>query len=141
LTDDVGRIKLVADVALLVGDQVLLVRYKDTRKYDGQAGWFLPDDYLRRREHPEIAAQRILREQVGLDVPGLKLGMIESFENDGAWHLIFHYVGRLGIPAEPVAGPNTAVAEWFPLGKLPDRSTMAHEGWAADVLEAVRETR
>lgn len=141
MSDDVGRIKLVADIAVFVGDRVLLVRYKDTRKYDGQEGWFLPDDYLHRREHPELAAQRILREQVGLSVPALKLGMIESFENDGAWHLIFHYVGRLGAPVELATGPNTAAAEWFPLGGLPDRSAMAHDGWAADVLEAIRETR
>jgi hypothetical protein len=29
--DEVGRIKLVADVALFAGDRVLLIRYKDTR--------------------------------------------------------------------------------------------------------------
>ena len=139
--EDVGRIKLVADVALFVGDRVLLVKYRDTRKYDGQEGWFLPDDYLRRREHPEMGAQRILREQVGFEVPGLKLGMIESFEGSGAWHLIFHYVGRLGVAVDFAPGPNVAAAEWFPLGHLPDRSGMAHEGWAADVIDAVRETR
>jgi ADP-ribose pyrophosphatase YjhB (NUDIX family) len=139
--DEVGRIKLVADVALFVGDRVLLVRYKDTRKYDGQTGWFLPDDYLHRLEHPEAAAQRILREQIGLQGPKLKLGTIESFEGDGAWHLIFHFVGRLEAQGDVTPGPNTAAAEWFPLGRLPERSAMAHDGWAADVLKAVRETQ
>jgi ADP-ribose pyrophosphatase YjhB (NUDIX family) len=138
--DEVGRIKLVADVAVFVGDRVLLVRYKDTRKYDGQAGWFLPDDYLHRLEHPEAAAQRILKEQIGLQGPGLKLGLIESFEGNGAWHLIFHYVGRLGTQVDVNPGPNIAAAEWFPLGRLPERSTMAHDGWAADVLAAIRKT-
>jgi len=38
--------KLVADVALVGGDQVLFVRYRDTSRYDGEGGWFLPDDYL-----------------------------------------------------------------------------------------------
>jgi hypothetical protein len=32
------------------------------------AGWFLPDDYLRRLEHPMDAGSRILRERVGVDV-------------------------------------------------------------------------
>jgi ADP-ribose pyrophosphatase YjhB (NUDIX family) len=136
--DEVGRIKLVADVALFAGDRVLLVRYKDTRKYDGQSGWFLPDDYLRRLEPPEGAAQRILKEQIGLAAPGLELGTIESFEGNGAWHLIFHYIGRLPSPSNVALGSNTAAAEWFPLDGLPDRSTMAHEGWAADVLETIR---
>jgi ADP-ribose pyrophosphatase YjhB (NUDIX family) len=139
--DEVGRIKLVADVALFAGDRVLLVRYKDTRKYDGQSGWFLPDDYLRRLEHPEGAAQRILQEQIGLVGSDLKLGTIESFEGNGAWHLIFHHVGRLPSPSKVALGPNTAAAEWFPLDRLPDRSAIAHDGWAVDVLEAIRKAR
>jgi ADP-ribose pyrophosphatase YjhB (NUDIX family) len=139
--DEVGCIKLVADVAVLAGDRVLLVRYKDTSKYDGQSGWFLPDDYLRRLEPPEGAAQRILKEQIGLAVPGLELRTIESFEGNGAWHLIFHYIGRLAAPSKVVPGPNTAAAEWFPLDRLPDRSAMAHDGWAADVLETIRKMR
>src|SRR5439155_603670 len=48
--------KLVADVAVLADRQVLLVRYQDTRNYDGQRGWFLPDDYLMFVEHPDGAA-------------------------------------------------------------------------------------
>jgi len=48
--------KLVADVAVLADRQVLLVRYQDTRNYDGQRGWFLPDDYLMFVEHPDEAA-------------------------------------------------------------------------------------
>lgn len=139
--EDIGRTKLVADVALLVGDRVLLLKYDDTRKYDGQAGWFLPDDYLRRLEHPEVAARRILKEQVGLDVPGPKLGLLESFEGNGAWHLIFHYVCRLGIEPDLKLGANTAAAEWFPLSRLPNRSEFAHDGWGADVVDAIRDTR
>ncbi len=138
--DEVGRLKLVADVALREGDGVLLVKYRDTRKFDGQAGWFLPDDFLQRLEHPEDAARRILREQVGLEAPRLRLGLIESFEGDGAWHLIFHYEGRLETPPRIVPGENTAEAAWFPLDALPARSELAHGGWAVDTLEAMRRT-
>jgi ADP-ribose pyrophosphatase YjhB (NUDIX family) len=56
-------------------------------------GWFLPDDYLAYSEHPLDAAQRTLREQVGLAVKDVTLGYIESLgaEQGSAWHLIFHH--------------------------------------------------
>ena len=50
--------KLVADVLVLAEGKTLLVRYNDLRKYDGQKGWFLPDDYLAFSEHPSDAARR-----------------------------------------------------------------------------------
>ena len=134
-----GGHKLVCDVALLAENRVLLVKYRETRKYDGESGWFLPDDYLRRLEHPEETARRIVKEQTGFESPKLRLGLIESFEgNDGTWHLIFHYVGRLRqrTPVPPIG--NVATADWFPLARLPSREEMAHHGWAADVLRSVR---
>ncbi len=114
------------------------MKYRDTRKFDGQAGWFLPDDYLRRLEHPEDAATRILKEQAGLSAPRLWLGLIESFEGNGAWHLIFHYEGRVKQTTVVTPGSNTAEAKWFRLTEFPDRSELAHDGWALHVLEGMR---
>jgi len=131
--------KLVADVALFADRQVLLVRYRDARKYDGQSGWFLPDDCLAHAEHPDAAATRILQEQVGLFDRELLLNHIESFDGDGsAWHLVFHYHAELGEPFSVVPGSNVRDAEWFELEALPPRKEMAHGGWAADVLAEVR---
>ncbi len=65
--------KLVADVAVVAGDRVLIVRYKDVSRYDGQKGWFLPDDHLGHGEHPDRAAERILREQVEITSTGSRL--------------------------------------------------------------------
>lgn len=114
--------------------RVLLVRYKNTSRYDGQSGWFLPDDYLNYEEHPDAAARRILQQQVGIDLPGVALARIESFGN-GAWHLVFHYRAELReIPAQSW-GENIAQGEWFSLDALPPTSEVAHEGWAIDVLE------
>ncbi len=128
--------KLVADVLVLAQGQVLLVRYNDVRKYDGQKGWFLPDDYLAHAEHPRDAARRILREQLGLDTDDIALSHIESIggEDGGAWHLIFHHEVELDHVPSVLPLANVKSAEWFPLEHLPERSSVAHEGWAIDVI-------
>ena len=128
--------KLVADVALQAEGRVLLVRYKDTSKYDSQAGWFLPDDHLVRLEHPDDAAKRIVREQVGLEPPELDLADIESFGN-GAWHLVFHYRGELREVPKLTPSDNVAEADWFPFDDLPPPDEVAHHGWAIDVIEKI----
>ena len=99
--------KLVADVAIRSGDRFLLVKYKDVSRYDGQRGWFLPDDFLEYMEHPDEAAKRIAKQQAGLTLAALRLSHMESFGN-GAWHLVFHY--RADLPALPAVelGPNVA---------------------------------
>lgn len=131
--------KLVADVAAIGDGKVLLAKYKETTKYDGQRGWFLPDDYLNFEEHPKDAAERILREQAGIAAKVEALTQIESFAGgrEGAWHLIFHYRVDVPKPGRLVAGANVAEARWFPLDKLPPKKDVAHGGWALDVLGEV----
>ena len=122
--------KLVVDVLLIAGEEVLLVKYEDPSKYDGEHGWFLPDDYLEPAEHPATAAVRILRDQVGLDpAPDLTLFDIESFAN-GAWHLIFHYCGEVSAPVDARPGANVAAAEWFALDALPRRTRQRRSRYA-----------
>jgi hypothetical protein len=43
------------------------------------------------------------------------------------------------VPGSPRLhpGPNIDALEWFPRSGLPDRSTMAHSGWAMDVLDTM----
>lgn len=129
--------KLVADVAVLAAGNVLLVRYHDASKYDGEHGWFLPDDYLDTGEHPDTAAERILGEQADLAGLPTRLSHIESFSN-GAWHLIFHYAVTLEAPVPIAPIGNVAAAEWFALDKLPARSEIAHDGWAIEVLDSLQ---
>ncbi|TLZ82804.1 MAG: NUDIX hydrolase [Methanobacteriota archaeon] len=127
--------KLVADIALFSGRKVLFVKYRDVGRYDGQRGWFLPDDFLAHMEHPEAAAKRIAREQTGVWPEDVRLSHIESFGN-GAWHLIFHY--RANVPTSSIKpGPNVAATAWFDRTKLPPRSDVAHAGWAVDVLKSM----
>lgn len=131
--------KLVADVAVVARGRVLLVKYRDVRRYDGQTGWFLPDDFLSHGEHPDRAAERILAEQAGLTGVAARLGYIESLDGDGGpWHLVFHYVAEVGAPGTVASRGNVAAAEWFDLGNLPPKSEMSHHGWAADVLRELR---
>ena len=128
--------KLVADVAPLSGGRVLLVRYRDTSRYDGQRGWFLPDDFLEWEEHPADGAKRILRDQAAIESASLRLAEVESFGN-GAWHLVFHYAADIPEGQEITPGANIAEAAWFDLNALPAAADMAHEGWGLEVLERV----
>ena len=130
---------LVADVTVLAGDRTLLVRYRDTRAYDGQAGWFVPDAELNRREHPQRAARRILREQLGVAARRLSLTSIESFGGRG-WHLIFHYAVRLRSTPEIHPGSNLLEAAWFATDALPPAGETAHAGWAYGIVAAALRT-
>jgi ADP-ribose pyrophosphatase YjhB (NUDIX family) len=130
---------LICDVAVVAGDSVLMVTYRDLDKYDGEGGWFLPDDVLHEFEHPTKAATRIAREQLGLELKDVHLEHIESFQgNDGGWHLSFHHLAK--FPSAPAieAAPVVARAEWFPLDDLPDRDEVAHHGWALSVLTKMK---
>ncbi|TLZ69031.1 MAG: NUDIX domain-containing protein [Methanobacteriota archaeon] len=129
---------LVADVAIIAQGQVLLVRYRDSAKYDHETGWFLPDDELQYLEHPERAGTRIVKEQLGLSDVKARLDHIESFKgNSGAWHMSFH--SKAEMERKPRLRPSNdlAVAEWFDLGKLPPRDEVAHHGWALHTLETM----
>jgi len=129
--------RLVADVCLMAEGHVLLVRYRDVSKYDGERGWFLPDDFLETQEHPHRAARRILEDQLGIQDVRPALGFIESFGNS-VWHLIFHH--RLELSARPrtVGSAALASAEWFSLDALPPAADVAHGGWALEIIHRHR---
>lgn len=131
-------VKLVADAALLYQNKVLLVKYTDTNKYDHQKGWFLPDDLLRFNEHPGDGIRRIVKEQTGIEVPGIKLDHIESFTgNDGSWHLVFHFAAVLDALPEFKTDSNISSCTWFDAENLPDEREIAHHGWAKYTIETI----
>lgn len=126
--------KLLADVVVLADDAVLLVTYRGMP--DHQRGWFLPDDLLLHLEHPDDAAARVLKEQLGIEEGKPELAFIESFKgHDGSWHLVFHYRLRLSHRPDIMPSEDVEAARWFGLSDLPPRSEVAHHGWALDVLE------
>lgn len=166
-------VKLIADVALFSGGKAsdgktpraktLLVKYTDTNKYDLQKGWFIPDDAVSHGEHPDEAAVRILKEQLGVEGITPILAFIESFTGgDKSWHLVFHYFiktdEREGISfaelsemkdkmkditrkdkKEIVLNPCEEIAElkWFSVDAMPDRKEVAHGGWASFTIEEI----
>jgi len=132
--------KLVADIDVIAEGQVVMVRYRNAERYDGQTGWFLPDDFLEREEHPDRAAMRIAKDQLSTAARNPRLGFVESFGN-GGWHLIFHY--RVDLDRKPriAAGKNVAAMEWFDLRKLPATDEIAHHGWARSTLARLKKTR
>ena len=127
------QIKLVADVFVRAEGKALLVRYAHPDRYDGEAGWFLPDDFLRHGEHPSDAALRILRDQVGIADGTVVLDHIESMDGDD-WHLIFHFRADRERANVPNASADVRDARWFALDALPDRAAVAHDGWALDLI-------
>jgi ADP-ribose pyrophosphatase YjhB (NUDIX family) len=138
ITTDDKIVKLIADVALIHNNTVLLCKYKETNKYDHQSGWFIPDDMVRFNEHPSDAARRILTEQMSYITANLSLGFIESFiGNDGSWHLIFHYWQK--VDALPEIMPTGEISEykWFDRFTLPADSEIAHHGWAKATIEKI----
>jgi len=126
---------LIADVVLFNNKSVLFVKYKDSAAYDGQKGWFLPDASIKYLEHPDKAANRLLRDQLGMDKVSLKLDHIESFRgNDGSWHLSFHY--RSDIDDTHIKpGEDIGEIKWFPFDALPSKDEVAHHGWALTTLK------
>jgi ADP-ribose pyrophosphatase YjhB (NUDIX family) len=138
-TTEQKQCKLVCDIALFSGRDVLLVKYTDTNKYDHQSGWFLPDDLIQFNEHPEDAAKRILSEQLGMELSKKpELAFIESFTgNDKSWHLVFHFKADLDSKPEIKASENIAEHRWFDLMELPEKNDVAHRGWALYTIEAM----
>jgi ADP-ribose pyrophosphatase YjhB (NUDIX family) len=125
---------LVVHIAVLHHNSALLVKYSDTSQYDNQPGWFLPNDELKHVEHPEAAAKRTLRAQVGIENSTLKLVDVESFIGDAkTWHLSFDYLA-FPLTMNTVKGDGVAQAEWFEIDKLPRPEEFAHRGWGRAVL-------
>ena len=123
---------LVVHVAPLHHSSALLVKYKVAP--DGQHGWFLPNDDLHHLEHPDQAAKRVLREQVGIEEATLKLAEIESFVgNNQTWHLVFDY---LAFPRtmKLSTGAGISEARWFEVNEIPSNEEFAHHGWGRTVL-------
>ena len=133
------NVKLIADVTLLYNGKVLLVKYKDSNKYDHQKGWFLPDDLIKENEKAEDSAFRILKEQLVIkEIIPLFLNHTESFRgNDNTRHEVSHFLSNLNVMPEINSTNDISEVKWFGINELPDKKEIAHHGWAKFTVDKV----
>jgi hypothetical protein len=129
---------LIADVALIAEDSVLLVRYKDVEQYDGETGWFLPDDEM------HAWSTQVERRC------GSRRNRSAWISRPPVWGWSNRSRGTAGpgicrsttrpVPAIPELEPSETIlaTQWFPLEELPPRSEVAHNGWALTVLQKIQ---
>ena len=123
-----SNVKLIATLSLLASDKVAYVTFRAAP--DAEPGWFLPNDLLLGRENPYAAAERIAREQLGVEPKKVHLVDIDSFTgNDGTWHIAFHFRAEVEDAKTVKGGASITRLEWMPLGALPEKSKVAHGGW------------
>jgi len=128
-----AQIKLIVDVTVLSGGSTALLKYATGP--DEQAGWFIPNDQLVEPEDPYDAAQRLLRDQIGLEEAEIRLVDVESFTGrDKSWHLALHFAARVAPGTALAPGDGVAELRWFPTDALPPPTDIAHHGWYRGVI-------
>lgn len=94
--------------------QILLVRHSY-----GPPGWYFPGGGVGRRESPEAAAIRELREETGCALLGVKLVGILEEELSGAPHRAHIFAGVVEETPRP-DGREVVEARFFPTHSLPE---------------------
>ena len=134
-----SNIKRITDVMTLCKGKVLLVRYKNTNKYDHQKGWFLPDELVLQNEKPDDTALRILKDQLGIrEVTSPVLNHVEKFTgNDKTLHEVYHFLYDVTVIPDVNISEDVEEEGWFDIEALPDEKDIAHHGWAKYTIEQV----
>ncbi|TPW11482.1 MAG: hypothetical protein FD129_1647 [bacterium] len=131
--------RLLADVCLVAGDRVLLLRFAQGASVpDSEPGWYLPVGELAAYEPPDQAAVRILFGQTGVESSGPFLSHVESLKGRGGeWRLTFHYVVQVVSEPPLTPGPGVNEARWFDLTRLPPRGDVSSRGWALTTIKEI----
>lgn len=116
------EIQLISNLVVARADgRVLLVKHDPDDER-----WWLPGDDLEPYEHPDEAADRVLKTLPGLAVKARELSFIESFRGRRGWHVVFHY--RVTASGEP---GGKLPSSWEAAGKLPPT---AHRPWEQNAV-------
>ena len=98
ITDERGRVLLLKHV------------------FRAGSGWGIPGGFIEKKEQPEEALRRELREEVELELESADLAFVRTLSNVNQIEVIFrcHPAGRVGRQSGEIKK-----AEWFALDKLP----------------------
>lgn len=110
-----GPTALWVDIVVCDDSAVLLVRPPAPR--EGAAEWRLPGAPMQYGEAPDVAARRVLHDDLGLDPEDPQLADVESTVRDGVWTLAFHF--RCDADRPPQPGLQIAEARFFQIEHLP----------------------
>ena len=94
--------------------QILLVRHSY-----GPDGWYFPGGGVGRKETPEEAAHREIREEVGCPIEGMKLAGVIEETISGAPHRAHIFHGTIDAMPRP-DGREVVEARFFPTHSLPE---------------------
>ncbi len=115
---DYPRPAVTADVVLLSGDHVLLIK-RGSAPFQG--GWALPGGFMDIHETLADAALRELAEETGVSgVAVRQLGAFDAPDRDPRGRTIsVVFLAEAADRPEPNAGDDAAEARWHPLDHLP----------------------
>lgn len=124
--------KVACGALLAYAGRVLLVR---RAKNPGRGLWCLPCGFAEADEAPELAAQREMREETGLEVQiGRLLGAYHYTDDPRGAGILLIYLAECDDPM-PVAGDDADCVEFFERDALPPLSHHTHrralEDWVA----------
>lgn len=124
--------KIAADVLVVNGDSVLLIK----RKYP-PLGWAIPGGMIDLYEKVEDAAARELLEETGISVKASELHLLGVYSDparDFRGHIastVYYIKGDF----DTIAGDDAAEAEYFPLDNLPENIAFDHRQVISDYVE------
>ncbi|WP_424712480.1 NUDIX domain-containing protein [Kitasatospora acidiphila] len=111
---------LTADIAVIRGDEVLLIQRADEPH---KGSWALPGGYVDEGETSRAAAARELEEETGIvAMPEelVQVGAYDAPDRDPRERVVtVAYLLEVASGVTAVAGDDAADAHWFPLDELP----------------------
>lgn len=96
---------------------------------DGHASWGLPTTFLRADESADMAARRLVREKLGLDLPRVYTEQLATFtqveRTAGERELALTYMVYLPTKPKLIPGNGAQAVDWFAITPAGDRDDFA----------------